>query len=353
MRGGGWQMCESTRLTAAAKEVREFAKIGLRDDSTQRRIRLLERAPILRNLPAVKAAGEDSTPQFEYLVQAIIDVIDSIDGQVGAANLAGSEEITTSRRLEADALRTLFGLTEHSRRATWQKRQGDAARTLSISWEHFRKKTQGALLCVIAEQLLLTVDTKGHAPQSFLLDGNLMAFGTQADIEEDVVAYIRQSSPRRAVLLELSTATIGPILLALRDVDAHIRLLVSNPYKATAMWHQERIWMTLVGRLQRDFKGYDGLDMRIYDVPPRLRGRLIGDLIALGWYTTRDNKRLESMNPAATEVWGHDNAFVAGNASRESGQILASWFKREFDRLWHHRLTVGGSEMMRLLGLDL
>jgi hypothetical protein len=161
---GGLAMPESTRLTAAAKEVREFAKIGLRNDNAQRRIRLLERAPILRNLPAVKAAGENSTPQFEYLVQAIIDVIDSIDGQVGAANLTGSEEITTSRRLEADALRTLFGLTEHSRRTTWQKRQEDAARTLSISWEHFRKNTQCALLCAIAEQLLLTVDTKRRAP---------------------------------------------------------------------------------------------------------------------------------------------------------------------------------------------
>ena len=73
-------MARGEDLTVAARELREFAKVGLREDSARSRLRLLERSTILRSLPAVQAAGGDSRAQFEYLAQAIVDSIDEMDG---------------------------------------------------------------------------------------------------------------------------------------------------------------------------------------------------------------------------------------------------------------------------------
>lgn len=61
----------------------------------------------------------------------------------------------------------------------------------------------------------------------------------------------------------------------------------------------------------------------------------------MGWYTYRDNKRLDPADGAITEIWGHDNASVVGRVSERGGATMASWFEREFDRLWEHRLTRG------------
>ena len=136
-------------------------------------------------------------------------------------------------------------------------------------------------------------------------------------------------------MLELSTATTGSILRALRDVQATIYLLAANPERVTG-WHEARMRRSLADLLHIDFDGYDQLKVRLYSVPPSFRGRSIGDLIILGWYTHRDNKRIDTFDPASVEVWGHDNAVVMGHSSEADGAVLANWFSREFQRLWNH-----------------
>jgi hypothetical protein len=79
--------------------------------------------------------------------------------------------------------------------------------------------------------------------------------------------------------------------------------------------------------------------VRTYAVPPSLRGRSVDSLIALGWYTYRDNKRIDRSEGSTTEIWGHDNALILGDVGNPGGAALADWFRREFDRLWTHRLT--------------
>jgi hypothetical protein len=100
-----------------------------------------------------------------------------------------------------------------------------------------------------------------------------------------------------------------------------------------------------------DFSTYDKLRIRLYSVPPALRGRRIGELVILGWYTHRDNKRLDLFDPASVEVWGHDNAIVAGRNNEADGAVLGTWFSREFERLWTHRSTLDENTSAGIIGL--
>lgn len=339
-------------LAVAAREVREFAKIGLREDSPSRRLRLLERSPWLRSLQPVQAAGQDSRAQFEYLVQAIIDAIDEIDRPVSSISTVSRNLVVSEGNREAHALRALFGLTDRTRITSWRARQEAAAICLSISWDHFRHDIQESLLRSLAEQILHAVISAEPRPSAFISPtSSLSAFATQKDVEESIVEYIREMRPKSAAMLELSTSTEGPILRALCDVGAHIRLLVANPDRFFSEWQGPRIRRSLQDLLRTDFNGYDALSLRLYNAPPSLRGRRIGEIITVGWFTHRDNKRLDLSDPANDEVWGHDNAVVVGGTAENSGAALSLWFEREFERLWSHRSTSNQAQSGQILHL--
>jgi hypothetical protein len=339
-------------LAVAAREVREFAKIGLREDSPRRRLRLLERSPLLRSLQPVQAAGQDSRAQFEYLVQAIIDAIDEIGRTVSMISAVPYNSLASEGNREAQALRALFGLTDRTRITTWRVRQEAAAICLNVSWDHFRHDIQEPLLRSLAECILHAVLSAGPWSSGLISPtSGLSAIATQRDIEDSVIEYIREMRPQSAAMLELSTSTEGPILRALRDVGAHIRLLVANPDRFFSDWQGPRIRRSLHDLVRTDFHDYDALSLRLYGAPPSLRGRRIGEIITVGWFTHRDNKRLDLFDPANDEVWGHDNAVVVGGTAESSGATLSLWFEREFERLWSHRSTRDQTESAQILDL--
>jgi hypothetical protein len=321
-----------------ARELREFAKAGLRDSGARQRLRLLERAPILRGLAPVRLAGGDSKAQYEYLIQAVIDAVDNIGQAASTVTLIPPLPMPSESVREAQALRVLFGLTNQTRWRTWRVRQEEAAAALSVSWDYFRHDIQERLLHSVAEQILSSTQLN-HRPSIFDRSPGIWAFATQNDVEQQTIEYIRTERPRRATMLEFSTATTGSILRALRDVDASIYLLAANPERVSG-WHQSRMRRALNDLLNIDLNAYDKLRVRLYGVPAALRGRRIGELVMLGWYTHRDNKRLDSFDPASVEVWGHDNAIVMGRYPESDGAVLATWFSREFERLWTHRSTL-------------
>lgn len=321
-----------------AFELRQFAKTGLHDDSAQRRRRLLERCPILRGLAPVQVAGADSKAQWEYLIQTIVDAVDVIGQAASARALTSAVPSLTDGAREAEALRALFGLTGKSRRRTWRVRQEQAAEALSVTWDYFRHDLQDGLLRSVAEQILNAAQEMNRN-SIFDRHPGLFAFATQNDIESEVIEYIRKHRPSEAKMLEFSTATTGSILRALREVNASIYLLAANPARVSG-WHQARMRRALSDLLQIDLCDYDRLRFRLYGVPPSLRGRHIGEMVILGWYTHRDNTRIDAFDAASVEVWGHDNAIVAGRHSEPDGMVLATWFSREFDRLWRHRSTL-------------
>jgi hypothetical protein len=327
----------NTATNDAARELREFAKASLRDSGARHRLRLLERSPILRGLTPVQLAGSDSKAQYEYLIQAIVDAIDIIGQAAASISLIPPLPMPSASVREAQALRVLFGLTQQNRWRTWRVRQEEAATALNVSWDYFRHEIQERLLQSVAEQIMRA--TKLNQPPSiFDRNAGIRAFATQNEVEQEAIEYIRRERPQRATMLEFSTATTGSILRALRDVDASIYLLTANPERVSG-WHQSRMRHALTDLLNIDFSRYEKLRLRLYNVPPALRGRRIGELVILGWYTHRDNKRLESFDPASVEVWGHDNAIVAGRYAEPDGAVLANWFSREFERLWTHRST--------------
>ena len=338
-------------VSDVARELREFAKAGLRDSGARHRLRLLERAPVLRGLAPVQQAGGDSKAQYEYLVQAITDAVDIIGQSAAGTTAIPPLPAPTANIREAQALRILFGLTSQGRWRTWRQRQEDAATSLSVSWDYFRHDIQEKLLHGVAEQILKATQLD-HPPSMFDRKPGIWAFATQNDIEQQTIEYIRRERPPRATMLEFSTATTGSILRALRDINASIYLLAANPERVSG-WHKSRMSRALHDLVDIDFDGYDNLKFRLYSVPPALRGRCIGELVILGWYTHRDNKRLDIFDSASVEVWGHDNAIVAGRYSDSDGAALGTWFSREFERLWAHRSTLDeatSSGMVRLSG---
>jgi hypothetical protein len=330
-------------VQAIAREVREFAKMGLRDDSAARRHRLLTRASTLRNLPAVRAAGEDSAAQFLYIHQAIVDAIDALE--------SGGDGTHAARHRECLALRELFGLSDQTRTASWRFRQELAAQHLFLSWDHFRHETQEALLQTISEHILRAGTTD---PESVLdLEGgdDLQAVANQQELQDATVEYIHRERPRSATLLELSTATIRPILVSLCQVGAQMRILAFNPERLTSTWQIGRFEVGIRQLMLTEFAGYPHVDLAVYNIPPGIRGRHIGGLMSLGWYTYRDNRTMDASNPASMEIWGHDNAMVIGLDRNPGAAVLSSWFDREFERLWDHRLTRRGREARLLLGI--
>lgn len=219
-----------------------------------------------------------------------------------------------------------------------------------MTWDYFRHDLQEELLRSVAEQILIA--TRDNNPPSAVdRPPGLWAFATQNDIESLTLDYIRERRPSSAAMLEFSTATTGSILRALRDVQATIHLLAANPERVTG-WHEARMRRSLTDLLNIDFDGYEQLRMRLYSIPPSLRGRSIGDLIVLGWYTHRDNKRIDAFDPASVEVWGHDNAVVMGRSGEADGTVLANWFSREFQRLWNHRSTLDEITSARIIRIQ-
>jgi hypothetical protein len=147
------------------------------------------------------------------LIQAIVDAIDviALTGSEPATPPPGPSEATR----DALALRALFGLTGQTRGKTWRTRQEIAASALSVSWDYFRHDLQEELLRSVAEQILIA--TRGNNPPSAVdRPPGLWAFATQNDIETLTLDYIREQRPASAAMLELSTATTGSILRALR-----------------------------------------------------------------------------------------------------------------------------------------
>jgi hypothetical protein len=338
-------------VSDVARELREFAKVGLRDSGVRLRLRLLERAPALRGLAPVQLAGADSKAQYEYLVQAIIDAVDVIGQSPARVTEIPPPPAPSASVREAQTLRILFGLAGQGRWKTWRMRQEEAAASLSVSWDYFRHDIQEKMLHGVAEQILKASQIN-QSPSTFDRNPGIWALARQSDVEQQTIEYIRRERPERATMLEFSTATTGPVLRALRDINASIYLLAANPERVSG-WHASRMRRALHDLLVTDFDGCDNLKLRLYSVPPSLRGRRIGELVILGWYTHRDNKRLDLFDPASTEVWGHDNAIVAGRYSDSDGAILGSWFSREFERLWTHRSTLDettSSGIIRLPG---
>ena len=338
---------------ALAEDLREYA-VHVRADRLDHVDRLLEHMPNLRNLPAVAAlgAGQKGEDQLKAIRRAILRAVDGLDPRY------------------KPAARELLGLTEGSREKSWMARQETAAKLCGMGPDYFRKNMRKSLLRAIADHLA-SAPTKqarararregaeakrrrgkeAHTPPKIRSVRGVTAFEDQYEIEEPLRRYIEEAKPESATLLEYSSYTVGSILRSLRDAGCNVRLLMSHPepipHPGTGMCpaaptkiQSDRIKVAITNLREVKFRGHQGLEVRFYQTPPSLRGRRIGDYVIVGWYTYRDDHEKPIDDPAQLAVWGHDNVVIVGDVRTKEGAKLASWFDREFDRLWHHRRTI-------------
>jgi hypothetical protein len=193
---------------------------------------------------------------------------------------------------------------------------------------------RGGFFNVIAIVLLVDilnrlVQLKSSTPAGAQLYEN------QDEAMDEVLKFVRDEHPKKADLLEYSTATIQSLLETLRKEHTSIRLLMGHPASAPTDMQQKLITANLHKQAAITFAGYGGVQVKLYRKPAALRGRnLDNKLINLGWYTYEG------------ELHGHDNAMVVARVSTPDGQNLKAMFDRAFEALWNDPTTVDAASWL-------
>jgi hypothetical protein len=187
---------------------------------------------------------------------------------------------------------------------------------------------RGGFFNVIA--IVLLVDILNRVVQvQFSTPAGTQLYENQNEAMDEVLKFIKDEHPKKADLLEYSTATIQPLLEALGKEHTTIRLLMGNPEKAPTKMQQDLIGVQLQKLAAVTLPGYTNIQVKLYQQPAALRGRnLDNKLINVGWYTYEQ------------ELHGHDNAMVVARVSSPDGQNLKTMFDRAFEALWNDATTI-------------
>lgn len=156
-------------------------------------------------------------------------------------------------------------------------------------------------------------------------------------IKEYVDKHIDEKYPSSADLIELSAVTVREILQALRSKNCQIRLLVQNPNYAINNEQKERIDGEIRNICSIEFADYQSIEVKLYARPGAIRGRLIGDLINVGWYTYSGDH---------IGIRGHDNPLVSALVDSPEGKKLKEMFGRAFMWLWEDKGTISAAQYL-------
>lgn len=196
------------------------------------------------------------------------------------------------------------------------------------------------LIALVAEILAITVELKRNAVAE-----KVHLCSKQSESTQELTDFIEKNYPKKADLIEVSSATVDPVLDALRLKNSYVRLLLQNPESSMTPFQMERIRQRIIELVTVTFRDYESCEIRLYSVPCSLRGRLIGDkLVNVGWYVySADN----------IGVYGHDNPLITAPAGTREGDELIRMFKRAFDNLWTHPKTIPVANILPELGIVL
>lgn len=194
------------------------------------------------------------------------------------------------------------------------------------------------LIALVAEILAITVELKRRATAE-----RVHLCSKQSESSQELTDFIEKNHPKKADLIEVSSATVDLVLDALRLQNSHVRLLLQNPESGVTTFQKERIKQRIVELATVTFKNYESCEIRLYSVPCSLRGRLIGDkLVNVGWYVySADN----------IGIYGHDNPLITASAGTREGDELIRMFNRAFDNLWNHPDTIPMANILPELGI--
>ena len=181
------------------------------------------------------------------------------------------------------------------------------------------------IIVLLSDVLLLLAEFKAAAmPQ-------VTVFENEPDAYRDLRHHIETSPPKKADLIEYSTATIHDLLELLRSANCKMRILICNPDSAITDFQAKRIRDRIDDLTTVTFRDFDRVDIRMYRLPASIRGRLIDDAyVTMGWH-------VYTSDPAG--LYGHTQAMVSGRCDSAHGRNLSRTFADAFDHLWEAPTT--------------
>lgn len=182
----------------------------------------------------------------------------------------------------------------------------------------------------------------------------LKVYRNQSSADLDSLSFIVQERPRKAKLLEYSSATVHGIVNNLVAANTDIQLLLQHPSYAVTDEQRRRI-CAQVESYSMESGEYQHLRIRCYRGRASVRGRKFDDkLIHLGWYRYEAS---QAQNQEWVEsVWGHNNPLISPTGeAKEIFNLLSEWFDRTFDEYWNRgaRLTTVCDECPDLHALNI
>lgn len=165
------------------------------------------------------------------------------------------------------------------------------------------------------------------------LKPTVKAYRNQSSADLDLLSFVVHKEPRKAKLLEYSSATVHGIVSNLITVNTDIQLLLQHPNWAVSDEQRSRICAQIKG-YSMEFPENQHLRIRCYRARASVRGRKFDDkLMHLGWYRY---EAIQSQNEEWTErIWGHNNPLISPTGeAKEIFNQLNEWFDVIFDEYW-------------------
>ncbi len=189
------------------------------------------------------------------------------------------------------------------------------------------------------------------------------------DVAASLINYIKNEHPRTLRFLELSAASVSPVLAsAIQSLsDCEIQLLVADP-RMLSPFHWKKRMLPVLQRLELAFSELQGdaknclsIEARCYgfydppntdppppswpDAPPSFRGRSFDDgLLSIGWYSyapvvgnAQAPQSPEAKAYPVREVWGHVNPVIMARPDDGGFAALQSFFDQQFKTIWNGR----------------
>jgi len=151
----------------------------------------------------------------------------------------------------------------------------------------------------------------------------------QSEAMPVLLQHVKEKQPKTVKMFEYSTNTIGDLLREVRANQAEIKLLAFDPDASPISDLQERLIRQGLDLLDSlILQDYSKVEIRLYSTPASLRGRRIGNLLNVGWYTY-------FYHEGAPDLVGAQNPMILIDAVNTSeGAALADMFERAFDEAW-------------------
>jgi hypothetical protein len=178
------------------------------------------------------------------------------------------------------------------------------------------------LIIVLLNDILLSIVELKTSDSTF----NVNVFQDEPEAYLDLRKYIDQKRPKKADLIEYSTATIHDLLETLKRFNCELRILICNPDSAVNDFQRDRINDRIRDLTTLTFLNYPAIEVRMYRLPASIRGRLFDqEYLTVGWHT-------HTAGPAG--LYGHTNPMINVETKTPEGRMMLAMFASAFNELW-------------------